>query len=347
MATTLNIQNVDTVPYRTDCFASYSPIKKHYIRNHNVSYYNTSTYETQSLYHKGYEKKIPDVQGQLGQTTKTFDIGHNPYATNPSNPIVCDKLLLFGSCRDETSPTNLYLCSDTLYNTLKFDVPMLLINNLADNSNQSKIWYSVPSQNRYCIEIDELYPVMSGNNMLICCNGRYYQGNSTTYTTLTNQAIGQFSSAGTITGDYSARAGQADISINFYDYAQERTPVSSWLAKAGMKGIVCTASELRSRFTYFSPKPQSIETIKSYTYGALMIPVRQSAIYARYYTANQCKYAWLTSVRKPDNWYNEWNDLFQLLIIPFRSQAEYEAAKASIYTWPDYTVTTLNNNSIE
>ena len=134
---TLNVQNVSTIRYRTDCLKSDS-INKHYIRHHNVKHYGVNEYDD------GYAVGYTGIEGTLPDSSShTFDIGYNPFAQYPANPVVCDKLLLFGSFKDVNTLSNGF-AFDLCYDHILFDRPMLVINNLDDVSSQfGTIKYSI------------------------------------------------------------------------------------------------------------------------------------------------------------------------------------------------------------
>lgn len=188
MPATLNIQNIDTIKYRTDCFASYSDVKKHYIRNHNA------TYNSLKVYNDGYQQSISNVQGQ----TKKYDIGYNPYSTNPANPLVCDKLLLLGSYKNKTNISQ--NINDLCYERIKFHSPLLVFNHLYDDSTSSTIRF-VSRHADYHSKDYALFDEIYASGSYLFGSGQYWNEETNRFVTLTNSIVGEFN-VGQITGDF-------------------------------------------------------------------------------------------------------------------------------------------------
>ena len=312
MSISLNISNIDTIGYRTDCLKSDS-ISKHYIRHHDVKYSGTSEYND------GYEDKYINVEGMMPDESRhLYNLGFNPFLSYPVNPIICDKLLMFGSFRDTKIIPIREFVYDLCYTNLLFAKPMLLIDNVLDiSSSEEGIKYVLMSG--MFLLIDELHVEYDSPNRYLYGSGKYYDGS---YNSFINRKLCSLINNN---GTQCQGANRVDMCI---EYPKRERPFNDYtIGYNGLKDFICTNSELLSRFAYSgNPPTELLNLLNSYAYGALMIPKRalvvqalRNGIYDQFYPGTTM-------------WWM-FNRLFEIMIIPFDSEDEYNAAYASIYTW--------------
>ena len=348
MSVTLNIGQIDTITYRTDCFSSYSRVKKHYIRNHNMDFYHQG--DSYSAYVDGYQDEIRDISGN---NSNAYDIGDNPSSWFPTNPIVCDKLLLFASFKNETFQ-NPGLEFDCCYDKLKFYQPALAINAL-QSWDDHPLGYTIGMYTQYGFNsldyawFTELYiakknPASTEFKYLVKASGQYYHEGSG-ISMLSDTPIASANSSHLYFEENAPeKIGRICTCVEFVRSSNQEDFYTGKLGYCGLRDCICTKEELLSRFTYEgSTKPEAYKAIENnFTHGALMIPSTQAqGLCGQTYREG---YQGITEhhILRPDigrfDSTKPYDNLLRIIIIPFISQAEYNAAKASIYTWDSIPV---------
>lgn len=319
MSISINIENINTISYRTDCMKQNY---KHYIRNHDV------THSGEDLYKNGYVHKYENIEGHDPNGNKhSYNIGYNPYYPFPSNPIVCNNLLMFGSFKITHQLQNIVY--DLCYDKLIFNRPVLLINDLRDSSFlYNKIYYTISSG--LFILLDELSVNEHDNTShikRIFGKGTYYDGH---YKQMSDRELCIIRNSN---GDECRFSNNIDICIEYPMIFKPFNPYYS-LGYNGLKDFICSKNELLSRFAYVGEsEPEVCNVLESFEYGALMIPRRALFVQSKF---NDHYDFYYPSVRGAT--FFPFYDLFEVTIIPFIDDNEYNAAYASIYTWTDNVI---------
>ena len=268
-------------------------------------------------YDDGYADRYTDINGTLPDRSQhTFDVGYNPCLDYPANPIVCDKLLLFGSFKDVNTLSNGF-AFDLCYDHILFDRPMLVIDDLDDVSSQAgTIKYSIRSGGAYLL-LDEIYVEYQTGRRYLYGSGQYYNGN---YNSFTGERLNSLTDG---QGEHPSGSIRTDICVEFI---KENQPFRSYqLGYNGLKDFACTKDEILSRFVYASgTSPHCLSEIDSYQYGGLFLPRR--SLWVQTYTSTNGYKQYYPQKRGTSFMY----DLFEVMIIPFINANEYHAAKASI-----------------
>ena len=347
MSVTLNIGRTETITYRTDCFSSYSSVKNHYIRNHNVNYYRQGG--PYGAYVDGYQDEIRDVPGN---DSNTYDIGDNPSSWFPTNPIICDKLLLFASFKNVTlqNPGPEFDCC---YTKLKFYQPALTFNDLYSWSGHP-LGYMIHDYSQYGMNtldfawLTELYfdkKTLSSNwDYVLKASGQYYHEGSG-FTTISDEIIGDTTSIYSHEIDAPEKKGRVCTCVDFtYQHNHNDTKIGRY-GYYGLKDCICTKDELLSRFTYDTPtKPEAYKAIEdNFPYGALILcgDSTQLGLMGQGWREGWqgvTDYSGLVTIGNINIENKPYTRLCYTTLIPFISQAEYNAAKASIYTWDSIPV---------
>ena len=318
MAFFTTIHNLDTIKYRTDCVAETSQSTYH-IRSTDMRY-ATSANPFGYVY-KGYEK-INDVSPATLPDTSVVnvDLGHNPnhYESTrdlyiAENSVICDKLIMFGD----------FVQNDFYYDKLIFEKPMLT-SAYYHYTYDGKYHAPTGNDSESFLLINEVYLHGTGGvNLGVYLKGQEIKngGESSSYDRMTRSLVG-----------VTRNTDKVNLSIGYYF-------CKSLTSYMGLSGLIHRQRELFDMFTFAGDATNSpfIHVLESFDYGGIVLH-GSSHIDCQVRRNNQ-----INTHNQLHNVISEFTPNY-LWIIPFVSEAEYNAALAVAYKWDDYAVDILKNN---
>lgn len=306
MSLIVNIDTTSTVLYRTDCFKTYS-LTDYHIRDNSVY----------SGWNLGYQKAIdvdppsPDDIAEIGYCA-TITAGYYD-SIRTQNPIVCDNLLFGGQFSSSGD-------CDVVYSAPAFSTPAVWFDGEIRGDH-----ILICSGNFYTVDTMRISPTYYTNNPgLVVAGKRYYNG---AYTTI-NNAISRCPVD-------AARYDDFNIYLGSYNLWAHST-IASFLADNPTYANteianVCNAMQYGALLTYpNATDPASTDSgiiVSGHnTISDLWLPIGNM---------NKGDY--------PNDFVNtESINGLGMMLIPFASQDEYDAAYAANYKWDSNTIPEVN-----